>query len=90
MFQLIGTHQGFEHVMLQLIDMPQGFKKNRVKYKNWMISLDTIQLEDMTPKLVWVGKHTVPIYEHATFYTLEKVQHQIKKVCSVKKYSGFV
>ena len=33
MFQLIGTPQGIEHVMVQLKDMPQGFKKYRVKYK---------------------------------------------------------
>ena len=33
MFQLIGTPQGIEHVMFQLKDMPQGFKKYRVKYK---------------------------------------------------------
>ena len=33
MFQLIGTPQGNEHVMVQLKDMHQGFKKYRVKYK---------------------------------------------------------
>ena len=33
MFQLIGTPQGIEHVMVQLKDMPQGFEKYRVKYK---------------------------------------------------------
>ena len=33
MFQLIGTPQGIEHVMVQFKDMPQGFKKYRVKYK---------------------------------------------------------
>ena len=36
MFQLIGTPQGIEHVMVQLRDMPQGFKKYTVEYKAWM------------------------------------------------------
>ena len=33
MLQLIGTPQCIEHVMVQLIDMPEGFKKYRDKYK---------------------------------------------------------
>ena len=55
MFQLIGTPQGIEHVMFQLKDMLQGNKKYIFKYKTWMrFQLDTIQSEDITPKLVWV------------------------------------
>ena len=34
MFQSTGKPQGIEIVMFQLKDMPQGFKKYWVKYKN--------------------------------------------------------
>ena len=35
MFQLIGTPQSTEHVMVQLKDMPHYFLKCGVKYKSW-------------------------------------------------------
>ena len=35
MFQLIGTSQGIERVLFQIIVTPEYFEKYRVKYKAW-------------------------------------------------------
>ena len=57
MFQLIGTPQGIERVMVQIKVTPQFFEKYRVKYKAWNnFSWVTVQIQDMPPKWVFVER----------------------------------
>ena len=67
MFQLIGTPQSTEHVMVQLKHIPHYFLKCVVKYKSWVrfVVWHNPNIEHVS-KISFCRKHTPPIKEHAS------------------------